>query len=111
MSNFNYTFLVGKKTIFEVNNGEIASNPYFATSAAVFNHTNTDFNRCGQCQDDVLPPGPARDFWEKWDTLHLGHLNDQQELEIIKDLCVLKSNYKWTDSCSFRAQQQLVRNK
>ena len=106
MTQFNYTFLVAEKTIFEVNNER-----YFATSAAVFNHPNTDFDECGQCQDDVLPPGPARDFWEKWDYLHLSNLTEQQELDIIKDLCILKSNYRWTDSCRFSDQQQLVRNK
>ena len=36
---FNYTFKITNKIIFEVNNTN-----YFATSAAVFNHTNTDFN-------------------------------------------------------------------
>ena len=111
MAQFNYTFLVCKKTIFEVNNAEISSNPYFSTSAAVFNHPNTDFNRCGQCQKDVLPPGAARDFWEKWDPLHLAHLNAKQEEEILQDIDALKLKYKWVPSCSFSAQQQLVRNK
>jgi len=111
MTQFNYTFLVCKKTIFEVNNAEIANNPYFATSAAVFNNTNTDFNRCGQCQDDTLPPGPARDFWQKWDVLHLAHLNLNQEEEILQDIEALKLKYKWIPSCSFSEQQKLVRNK
>lgn len=103
---FQYTFLVAKKTLFEVYNDK-----YFATSADIFNHTNTDFTVCGQCQDEALPEGPARDFWEKWDTLHLARLNAKQEEEILQDIEALKLKYKWIPSCSFSEQQKLVRNK
>lgn len=101
-----YTFLVKKKTIFEVRNES-----YFATSAGVFNHRNTDFDRCGQCQNGVLPPGHARKFWEKWDTLHLAKLNTEQETELQNDIEELKKHYDWIPSSRFSEQQQLVRTK
>lgn len=103
---FQYTFLIEKKTLFEVYNDK-----YFATSCAVFNHTNTDFNRCGQCQDGVLPPGPAREFWKKWDPIHLSILTDEQATEIKQDIEKLKEKYHWIPSCHFPMQQELVRLK
>lgn len=103
---FSYTFKITKKIIFEVNN-----NDYFATSAAEFNHTNTDFNRCGQCQQDILPEGLAKSFFDKWDCLHLSKLNAQQLEEVLQDIEELKKVYKWIPSCGFSQQQKLIREK
>ena len=104
---FNYTFKITNKIIFEVNN-----NNYFATSAAEFNRNYTDFDRCGQCQPELLPDdGPAKYFYEKWDCLHLSKLNTEQEQEIMRDIDNLKDAYEWIPSCSFSEQQKLIRNK
>ena len=102
---FNYTFKITKKIIFEVNNES-----YFATSAALFNHTNTDFNECGQCQH-ILPDGPAKAFYEKWYCLHLSKLTTEQEQKIMRDIDNLKDAYEWIPSCSFSEQQKLIRQK
>ena len=103
---FQYTFLVAKKTLFEVYNDK-----YFATSADIFNHTNTDFTVCGQCQDEALPEGPAREFWKKWDPIHLSVLTDEQAKEIKQDIEKLKEKYQWIQSIYFPMQQDLVRLK
>lgn len=102
---FSYTFKITNKIIFEVNNEK-----YFATSAALFNHTNTDFNECGQCQH-ILPKGAARSFYEKWDPLHLTELKTDQEKDIMQDIEELKTRYAWIPSCNFREQQALIRSK
>lgn len=103
---FSYTFQLSKKVIFEIDNGEIESNPYFATSAAVFNQPKTDFERCGQCQEHVLT-GKAREFWEKWDKKHLCHLTQEEEREAIKDIEELKKFYNWIDGQNFYDQKEL----
>jgi len=102
---FNYTFKITNKIIFEVNNER-----YFATSCAKFNDTNTDFVECGQCQE-ILPNGPAKSFYDKWDCLHLSKLNTEQEQEIVMDIDNLKDAYEWIPSCAFSEQQKLIRNK
>ena len=53
---FHAVFTLSKIKIFEVNYYTLGSNnsPYFTTSAAIFNRPKTDYNRCGQCQDDAF---------------------------------------------------------
>lgn len=102
-----YAFQITKKIVFEVHNGQIESNPYFATSACVFNQPKTDFNCCGQCQNDVLPAGKARDFWEKWDKKHLSILTEEEEKELLQDLEVLKCSYNYCESTSFYSMKEL----
>ena len=104
MTKFCYTFKVGKKTIFRVSNDE-----YFATGAAVFNRNNTDFDRCGQCQADVLT-GHALAFWQKWDHLHLQRLSPEQEGGILNDVEQLKRDYpNWIPNDRFSHQQILIK--
>ena len=97
-----YTFQITKKIIFEVNN-----NQYFATSCAEFNQPKTDFCTCGQCQDELLPKGKAREFWSKWDVKHLSQLTPSEEEELSKDIEELKASYNWCLGCGFTDQKKL----
>lgn len=94
MEAFNYTFVVNRGRIFGINYRLLAGNSaaYFATSVAVFNRPRTDFNRCGQCQDDVLV-GDAHNFYKKWSGLHLNELTKAQYSGIIEDIEALKIRY------------------
>ena len=111
---FEYTFQITKKTIFEVRYNDLNGandKPDFATSSAVFNNPKTDFKTCGQCQDEVLPKGPARDFWEKWDYAHLGTLTADEEKEVLKDIEQLKTVYNWCEGSNFYKQKELSKMK
>lgn len=94
---FQFVFVVAKGKLFEINYRTLATNaePYFATSAAQFNKPRTDFNRCGQCQYDILwgEATKAYDFYKKWNKLHLKDLNDEQYTQIVNDIEKLKSTY------------------
>ena len=105
---FNYTFQITKKVIFEVSYYTLGSNknPYFSTSAAQFNQPKTDFKRCGQCQEDVLFDN-AKKFYFKYDSLHLMDLNDEQYQNIINDIELLKDQYNWIDNQKFYNQKDL----
>lgn len=96
MREFQYTFVVARGRIFEVNYRTLATNakPYFATSAAKFNRPRTDFNQCGQAQDDLLV-GVARKFYKKWDRLHLKELTEDQHAELSQDIEALKIAYPY----------------
>lgn len=107
---FEYTFQITKKIIFEVRYNDLSGanrEPDFATSCAVFNQPKTDFDRCGQCQADVLPKGKARNFWEKWDNLHLHKLDETQEEELLLDVEELKAKYNWCAGSGFCEQREL----
>lgn len=106
---FEYTFQQSKKVIFEVRYDDLHGankKPDFATSAAVFNQPKTDFNRCGQCQEDVLT-GQARAFWEKWDKKHLCYLSPDEEREVLADIETLKASYNWIEGSNFYQQKEL----
>lgn len=94
MQEFQYVFVTDRGKVFEVNYRTLASNanPYFTTSAGVFNRPRTDYNRCGQCQDDVLT-GEALRFYKKWDKLHLKDLTEAQYNELTKDIAKLTEVY------------------
>lgn len=91
---FELTFIVARGITFDVSYYTLGRNktPYFATSANVFNKPRTDYNRCGQCQADVLRD-KALDFYKKWDEHHLKDLNEAQYNNLIKDLAELKKIY------------------
>jgi len=95
---FHAAFQLTRKIIFEVDYYTLGSNSsaYFATSACEFNQPKTDFNRCGQAQDDLCS-GVAKDFYKKWDKYHLHKLDDQQFEEMINDLEVLKQHYNYIE--------------
>lgn len=91
---FMYAFCVTRTAVFEVRYYTLGGNshPYFATSAAVFNRPKTDYNRCGQCQNDVLF-GKAKQFYKKWDSCHCKDITDDQYTEMLNDIEELKKIY------------------
>ena len=93
---FTSVFQLSKKAMFEVRYYSLAGNqhPYFATSAETFNQPKTDFNCCGQCQKEVLKSFPtAMRFFEKWDTMHLKDLTEEEYAEMRSDLKALEEKY------------------
>lgn len=99
---FMYAFQITRKIIFEVNYYTLGSNPspHFSTSAVEFNQPKTDYDRGGQCQEDVLPAGPAKEFYTKWDYCHLHDLNDTQWQEVVDDIERLKQRYNYIEEIS-----------
>ena len=98
MQSFHYTFQISKKIIFEVNYYLLGSNKskYFSTSAAQFNQPKTDYNRCGQAQNELLKGFPlAMNFYKKFDHLHVKDLTTVQYSEIVQELEKLKSAYNF----------------
>ena len=95
---FHAAFQLTRKIIFEVDYYTLGTNDsaYFTTSACEFNQPKTDFNRCGQAQDDLCS-GVAKDFYKKWDKFHLRKLNDQQFEEMVNDLELLKQHYNYIE--------------
>lgn len=95
---FLYVFQISRKIIFEVKYYTLGSNqsPYFSTSACEFNQPKTDYNRCGQCQADLLD-GLALDFYEKYDCFHLKDLDDSQWISITDDIEELKAKYNYIE--------------
>lgn len=97
---FHYSFAITRMIMFDVNYATLGSNknPYFSTSAAVFNRPKTDWTSAGQGQERVLPKGSyVRKFWEKWDSKHLKKLTDEEFEELVSDIEVLKSKYKYIE--------------
>lgn len=93
---FTYCFSITKMIIFEVSYYTLGSNehPYFTTSACKFNQPKTDWSEGGQAQDRLLT-GKAKEFWEKWDYLHLKDLTDIQYMEIRQDIDNLVDTYRY----------------
>lgn len=98
---FSVVFQITKTIMFEVNYHKVGGNkdPYFATSAMVFNRPKTDYNQCGQCQDKVLPIGSiARAFYKKWDKFHCKDIMDGETYkELINDLNGLRERYNYVE--------------
>lgn len=105
---FIYTFQLSKLVIFTVKYNTVGSNatPYFATSSARFIKSKRDFERCGQCQNDVLS-GSALEFYKKYDNLHLKDLTLSEYNKIIIDIEILKNKYNYINSDSFYNQVEL----
>lgn len=99
---FLYAFQITRMIIFEVEYRTLGSNPtpHFSTCANEFNQPKTDWSRCGQCQDNVLPDGPAKEFYAKWDYCHLHDLNDAQWQEMVDDIEMLKQRYNYIEEIS-----------
>lgn len=107
---FEYTYQISRKVIFEVRYYTLGSNkhPYFSTSAAQFNQPKTDFNQCGQAQDSLLPRNTAAfKFYSKWDKLHCKDLTDREYTAITADIEVLKAEYNYIEKGGFEAQKDL----
>lgn len=94
MKEFMIVFCISRMRIFEINYYTLGNNKtaHFSTSAAEFNRPKTDFNRCGQAQNELLK-GTARKMWLKWDHKHLQELNPEEYNELIQDIEHLKTVY------------------
>ena len=98
MKEFVATFQISRMVLFTVDYYTLGSNghPYFSTDASQFVRNKRDYNRCGQCQNDVLPKGSvARKFFKKWDKHHLHQLTDEQLSQLQEDLEMLKKSYNY----------------
>ena len=93
---FHAVFEITRSIIFEVNYYTLGSNrsPYFTTSANQFNRPKTNYNCCGQAQNELLHGHAlAHLFYRKWDKLHLKDLTDVQYSEMRYDLTLLEKYY------------------
>jgi len=87
---------ITRNIMFEVSFYRCGGNktPHFSTSANELNRPKSDYKRCGQAQDDLLPKGsPAMKFYKKWDPEHLNDLSIECYDEMINDLKVLDLRY------------------
>lgn len=96
LQSFHYVFQITRTITFSVQYYRCGGNKhkYFSTSAEVFNRPKTDYNMCGQCQDDVLF-GLAKKFYKKWDVLHTRDLTGEQYNDLLKDIEELKLKYNY----------------
>lgn len=98
MKKFFYVFQISRTVIFEVSYYLLGRNkaPYYATSASQFNKPKTDYNLCGQTQDELLKGFPlAHNFYKKYDHLHALDLSDEQHAKILIDIEKLKERYNF----------------
>lgn len=81
-------FKVTNMIMFEVEYCTLGNNdnPRFGTEAMKFVRNKRDYERCGQCQEDILVEGLARDFYKKWDNKHLFDLNYSEYDELMCDM-------------------------
>lgn len=96
MKEFIAVFQLSKTIIFEVQYYTLSNNthPYFTTSAAQFCKNKRDFSRGGQAQEELTKGfTTARNFWKKWDHLHLHDLTPAQHNELLSDMEKLKNQY------------------
>lgn len=102
METIRMSFQLSKKHIFEVSYESTGNDvPRFSTSGGVFNQPKTDWDRCGQCQDEFKNFRTAYDFYKRWDYLHLKYLTEEQYALITADIEILKTKYNWIDSQKF----------
>ena len=98
---FSMVFQITKTIMFEVNYHKVGSNtnPYFSTSAMVFNRPKTDYKLCGQCQASVLPTASvAKMFYKKWDKHHCKDIMDGETYKkLLCDLDGLKEKYNYIE--------------
>lgn len=117
LNSFFYAFQISRKIIFEVYYYRCGNNTnnYFSTSASQFNQPKTDYNRCGQAQNELLNNNTmARIIFNKWDCLHLQDLNKEQYNRLKKDIEILKSQYNFImdeNNLSFNEIRELSKAK
>lgn len=95
---FHMVFQLSKTILFEVHYYTEGSNKSadFSTEAELFVRNKKDFERCGQCQRDLLVNYPeAMAFYKKWDVHHCKHLSDEAYSEMVTDLAALGSKYNY----------------
>jgi hypothetical protein len=95
---FFFTLQLSKTIIFNIEYSTLGNNnkPRFVTSADEFNKSKSDYNRCGQCQDYLLPDFKlAFDFYQKWNFKHLDDLNSFEYDKMILDIKLLSEKYNY----------------
>lgn len=95
-----WAFQISKTIIFEVEYTQLRGNktPDFSTQANRFNRPKTDWERCGQAQEELLPKSSeAYKFWKKWDKKHLQDLTDKEYNDLLKDIDILKGIYNFIE--------------
>ena len=95
-----WAFQISKTIIFEVEYTQLRGNktPDFSTQANKFNRPKTDWERCGQAQEALLPKsGEAYKFWKKWDKKHCQDLTDEEYNDLLKDIELLKECYNFIE--------------
>lgn len=101
LSTFHFAFQISRKIIFNVSYYFCGGNEnaYFITSADQFNGPKTDYNHCGQAQEELLKgAGAAMAFYRKFDSLHLKDLTKDQHADVLAGVEKLKSLYNWIES-------------
>jgi hypothetical protein len=101
LKTFHFAFQISRKIIFNVSYYFCGGNTeaYFSTSADQFNGPKTDYNQCGQAQNDLLKGFPAAmAFYKKFDPLHLEDLTADQHADVLAGIEKLKSLYNWIES-------------
>lgn len=101
---FTITFRDRKKVFFKVSygtHGHLSQDPYFSTSAMEFNYGRTDWDRCGQAQEDLLKNRKLKEFFNKWDDLHLKVLTFDEYDELMDDIEYLKDSIPYIESDRF----------
>lgn len=97
---FKYLFKITNYITFEVSYYTLGNNakPHFATSANKLNKTKTDYERCGQTQNDLLKEyETAYLFYKKWDEFHLSYLSNEKLKELENDIQKLKNEYSFLE--------------
>lgn len=97
---FIIAFELDRYNIFEVRYSIIGNNlkADFATSAEKFNRRKSDFKNYGQAQDECIGNNMlVRKFYEKWEKKHLKDLTDDEYVELLEDLEILKSKYNYIE--------------
>lgn len=103
-SAFAMVYQVTRKVTFEVHyNVRKDGSHYFSTEANLFNQPKTDYKRCGQAQESVLPKlSKAYHFYKKWDVYHLKPITDEKVWkEMVEDVISLAEGY----NCAVREER------
>lgn len=89
---------LSKTIIFEVHYyaSDAKFPPKFTTEAERFMRNKKDFERCGQCQSDLLSDyHDVMAFYRKWDDYHLKPLSEEAYRELATDIAVLGTRYNY----------------
>ena len=95
---FMAVFQLSKMRMFHVAYYTLSTNshPHFTTTANEFIRSKRDYRTGGQAQDYVTKGfTTARNFWQKWDPMHLKDLTEEQYTEMVSDLEALKKKYNY----------------
>jgi hypothetical protein len=98
LPSFHFAFQISKMVVLEVHYYRCGNNDskHFSTEAEQFNRPKTDYNHCGQAQDELLNGAhTAMSFYKKFDPLHLKDLTSAEHAEILAAIEKLKARYNY----------------